>query len=101
MASPLIMGFVSALLKNAMDRNVHLVHPHLEEVGAEVHHKKRYDAYPVISFMLEKEPSTDDEDMAIISDIFRREAINVRSSLGFVHFTETPAEEVDYALNIH
>jgi len=101
LASPLIMGFVSAVLKNAMDRNVPLVHPHLEDVGEEVHHKKRYPAYPVISFLLEKEPFTDEEDMAIISDIFRREAINVRSSLGFVHFTDTPAEEVDYALGIH
>ncbi|MDD5167210.1 MAG: flavodoxin family protein [Syntrophales bacterium] len=101
LASPLIMGFVSAVLKNAMDRNVPLVHPHLEEVDGEVHHKKRYDAYPVISFVLEKEPFTDNEDITIISDIFRREAINVRSRLGFVHFTDSPVEEVDYAINIH
>ena len=101
LASPLIMGFVSSVLKNAMDRNVPLVHPHLEEVDGEVHHKKRYDAYPVISFLLEKEPSTDSEDVAIVSDIFRREAINVRSRLGFVHFTDTPAEEIDYAIDLH
>ncbi len=101
LASPLMMGFVSSQLKNAMDRNVPLVHPHLEEVGGEVHHKKRYDAYPVISFILEKEPFTDEEDIAIMTDIFRREAINVRSSLGFVHFTDTPAEEVAYAIDLH
>jgi len=101
LASPLIMGFISALLKNAMDRNIPLVHPHLEEVDGEVHHKKRYDKYPLISFLLEKEASTDDEDIAIASDIFRREAINVRASLGFIHFTETPVEEVLHAINIH
>jgi multimeric flavodoxin WrbA len=101
LASPLIMGFVSAVLKNAMDRNVPLVHPHLEDVAGEVHHKKRYGAYPVISFLLEKEPFTDGEDMAILTDIFRREAINVRSSLGFVQYTDTPAEEVHYALDVH
>ena len=101
LASPLIMGFISALLKNAMDRNIPLVHPHLEEIDGEVHHKKRYDQYPVISFLLEKEASTDDEDLAIASDIFRREAINVRGSLGFIHFTETPVEEVLHAIDVH
>jgi multimeric flavodoxin WrbA len=101
LASPLIMGFVSSLLKNAIDRNIPIVHPHLEDVGGEVHHRKRYDAYPVISFLLEKEPFTDDEDIAIISDIFRREAINVRSILGFVHFTDSPVKEVPYDINLH
>lgn len=101
LASPLIMGFLSSLLKNAMDRNISLVHPHLEEVDGEVHHRKRYDRYPVISFLLEKEACTDDEDIAIATDIFRREAINVRASLGFVHFTESPLEEVLHAIDIH
>ena len=85
-ASPLIMGFLSSLLKNAMDRNISLVHPHLEEVDGEVHHKKRYDHYPVISFLLEKEAATDDEDIAIATDIFRRQAINVRAIPWFCPF---------------
>ena len=101
LASPLIMGFLSSLLKNTMDRNIPLVHPHLEEIGGEVHHKKRYDKYPVISFLLEKEASTDEEDIAIASEIFRREAINVRASLGFIHFTETPVQEVLHAIDVH
>jgi multimeric flavodoxin WrbA len=101
LASPLIMGFLSSLLKNTMDRNIPLVHPHLEEIDSEVHHKKRYDKYPVISFVLEKEASTDEEDIAIASDIFRRQAINVRASLGFIHFTETPVQEVLHAIDIH
>ncbi len=101
LASPLIMGFLSSLLKNTMDRNLPLVHPHLEEIDKEVHHKKRYDKYPVISFLLEKEASTDEEDIVIASDIFRREAINVRSSLGFIRFTETPVKEVLHAIDIH
>jgi multimeric flavodoxin WrbA len=100
-ASPLIIGFLSSLLKNAMDRNISLVHPHLEEVAGEVHHKKRYDRYPIISFLLEKEAATDDEDIAIAMDIFHRQAINVRAQLGFVHFTETPVEETIHAINIH
>lgn len=99
--SPLIMGFVSSLLKNTMDRNLPLIHPHLEDLNGEIHHKKRYDQYPVISFLLEKETATDDEDMAIATEIFRREAINVRTRLGFVRFTESPVEEVLNAIDIY
>jgi multimeric flavodoxin WrbA len=101
LASPLVMGFLSATLKNAMDRNIPLVHPHLEAIDKEVHHKKRYENYPVISFLLEKEPFTDAEDIAIVTDLFRREAINVRSSLGFVKFIDTPVGEVQNALDVH
>lgn len=101
LASPLIMGFVSSLLKSAMDRNICLVHPHLEAVDGEVHHKKRYDKYPRISYLLEKEATTDDEDIAIATDIFRRQAVNVWTSLGFVHFTETPVEEILHAIDVH
>lgn len=100
-ASPLIMGYPSALLKNAMDRNICVVHPHLVEVDGEVHHKKRYDKYPVISYLLEKEASTDDEDIALLTDIFRRQAINVWTNLGFVHFTETPVEDIIHAIAVH
>lgn len=101
LASPLIMGFPSALLKNAMDRNIPLVHPHLEEVGGEVHHLKRYDRYPDISFVLARESFTDDEDIAICTDIFKRESINVRASLGFVKFVDQPVEEVLHAIAVH
>jgi multimeric flavodoxin WrbA len=101
LASPLIMGFLSSLLKNTMDRNIPLVHPHLEEVGGEVHHKKRYDKYPVISFLLEKESFTDAEDIDIVTGIFQREAINVRSSIGFIRFIDKPVQEVLHAIDIH
>ncbi len=101
MASPLVMGFLSALLKNAFDRNIPLVHPHLEDVGGEAHHKKRYDKYPTMSFLLQRESFTDDEDIEIISDIFKRESINVRSKLGFIRFIDSPVQEVVNEINIH
>ena len=101
LASPLMMGFPSFLLKNAMDRNICIVHPHLEEVDGEVHHKKRYDRYPVISLILEKEADTDEEDIDILKDIFRRQAINMWSSVGFIHFTESPIEEIIHAITFH
>ncbi len=101
LASPLLMGFPSYLLKNAMDRNICIVHPHLEEVDGEVHHKKRYDRYPVISYLLEKEACTDEEDIAILKDIFRRQAVNMWSSVGFIHFTQSPVEEIIHAITVH
>jgi multimeric flavodoxin WrbA len=99
--SPLLMGFVSSVLKNAMDRKLPLIHPHLEEIEGEVHHKKRYDKYPLLSFLLEKEEGTDEEDLSIVTDIFRRESINLRSALGFVHVTDTPVKEMLNELGIH
>ncbi len=101
LASPLIMGFVSAILKNALDRNIPVIHPHLEAVDGEVHHLRRYGSYPDISFLLEKEPFTDDEDISIITDIFKRESINVRASLRFVRFIDSDPGEVLNALDIH
>ena len=101
LASPIIMGFISAITKNAMDRIIPLIHPYLIEVNGEVHHMKRYDAYPRLGLLLEKESCTDDEDMTIIHDIFKRAAINMHSSLDFVHYTTIPAEEAADAVDIH
>jgi len=93
-ASPVIMGYPSAMLKNALDRIIPLVHPYLEDVDGEVHHMKRYEKYPVMGLLLEKSGDTDDEDISIISDIFKRAAINIKSRLGFVKLATTPAEEI-------
>jgi len=94
LASPVIMGYPSAALKNALDRIIPLIHPYLEDINGEVHHMKRYSKYPVMGLLLEKSGDTDDEDLAIIKDIFGRAAINLQSRLGLVEFITTPAEEI-------
>jgi len=99
MASPMIMGYTSALLKNAMDRLIPLIHPHLRDESGEVHHLPRYDSYPVMGLLLSPEPSTDKEDVEIVTDIYRRACINVMSELKFVEFSEKPAREVANAIN--
>jgi multimeric flavodoxin WrbA len=99
LASPLIMGYPSALIKNALDRIIPLIHPYLEGVDGEAHHMKRYDSYPALGLLLEKEEDTDDEDMKIVEEIFRRASINLRSSMKFFTTTETPVEEVIHAIN--
>ena len=51
-ASPVIMGFTSALLKKMQDKLIPLVHPYIELVKKECHHKKRYEHYPKLSLLL-------------------------------------------------
>ncbi len=99
LASPLVMGFPSSLLKNAMDRIIPLIHPYLEEVDGEIHHKKRYNSYPSIGMILSREEDTDEEDIKIVSDIYSRAAINLRSELKFIIFDNNSLEEVVNAIN--
>lgn len=98
LASSVIMGYPAAMVKNALDRIIPLIHPYLEDVGGEVHHLKRYKKYPVMALLLEKSGDTDDEDIEIINDIFSRAAINLQSSLKFVKLTNSPVEEAANAL---
>jgi multimeric flavodoxin WrbA len=94
--SPLIMGFPSAILKTAMDKLIPLLHPYFDLVdNKECHHKKRYDKkYPFIGLLIEKEEDTDEEDVKIITDIFDRFAIDMRTSSSFVRDTKIPVKEV-------
>lgn len=100
-AAPLILGYPAASVKNALDRIIPVVHPYLEEVDGEAHHMKRYKKYPVMSMLLEKEPDTDEEDMAIVHDIFMRAAINIRSSLKFIKYTDEGVQGVLDEINVY
>jgi multimeric flavodoxin WrbA len=98
-ASPVIMGFTSALLKKAHDKLIPLIHPYFELVQNEVHHLSRYDKYPLMGLLLEKGTDTDEEDFRIISDIYRRDAINFKTSFCFATLTSDPVEEVANEIN--
>lgn len=100
-SSPLINGYFSGLLKNAIDRSIPVMHPHLEEVDGEVHHLKRYDRYPLIGIILQREASTDAEDIEIAEELFERMCINMRTSLNFINYMDKPAKEAADAVNIH
>jgi multimeric flavodoxin WrbA len=88
-ASPVKMGFVSSLLKKSMDKMIPLVHPYIEIVNGENHHQKRYEKYPELAVLLETDKNTDDEDIEIITNIFKRLALNFKSDLKFVKLLET------------
>ncbi len=92
-ASPIIMGFTSALLKKAHDKLIPLIHPYLEIVRGEFHHLARYKKYPRIGLLLENK-GADEEDIKIISNIYMRDAINLRASFCFTRLTSDYVEEV-------
>jgi len=98
-ASPVIMGFTSALLKKAQDKLIPLIHPYFEIVQNEVHHLSRYDKYPLMGLLLEKGKDADEEDIKIISDIYRRDAISFKTSFCFTRLTDDAVEEVANEIN--
>jgi multimeric flavodoxin WrbA len=99
MASPLMMGYPSALLKRFMDRMIPLVHPYIEWEGGECHHLARYAHYPKMALYLEKEADTDEEDIRLTSDLFARAARNLKTSLVFTHILEDDLNEVCDEIN--
>lgn len=93
-ASPIIMGFTSALLKKTHDKFIPLIHPYLELVNDEVHHLARYITYPLCALLLEKGEDADQEDIDIITDIYRRCVVNLKTTLAFISLTSQSIEEV-------
>jgi multimeric flavodoxin WrbA len=98
-ASPLIMGFISAVLKKTMDRLIPLLHPYIEFVEKECHHRKRYDKYPVLGLILDKNHKNLHQDITITTDIFKRFSLNFRSKLQFTGFAGNPLQEVIDEIN--
>ena len=98
-ASPIMMGFTSALLKKAHDKLIPLILPYFEMVQNEFHHLSRYDKYPLIGLLLEKGQDTDEEDIKIVSDIYRRDAINLKTSFRFTKLTSDSVDEVANEIN--
>ena len=97
-ASPVLMGFTSAILKRLQDKLIPLVHPYIEIVQGECHHKKRYDSYPGMGLVLDMQES-DMEDRQIITRIYERLAKNLRTRLHFSKTADDPAEEVAHAID--
>lgn len=93
-ASPLRMGFPSALLKTTLDKSIPLLHPYIEVVRGEAHHRKRYKRYPRLGLLLQREVDTDSHDLEIVTATFSRTALNLRSQLEFSVTMETPIQDI-------
>lgn len=98
-ASPVIMGFTSALLKRVHDRIIPLVMPYVRFYDGESHHLPRYEKYPTMSLLLAKETDTDNGDLEIISEIYKRDSLNFHAPFVFLGTTDKPVEEVADAID--
>lgn len=97
-ATPLIMGFVSSLTKKVGERILPLDLPFLKLANGESHHALRYPTSPILGLLLEPEDDTDDEDIKLVTDVYKRTAINFHTTLKFVHLTSDSIEEVINAI---
>lgn len=93
LASPLRMGFPSALLKTALDKSIPLIHPYFVVDHGEAHHRPRYAHYPRLGLLLQPEAGTDNRDLLIVADIFSRAALNMKSKLEFAALLRQPVDE--------
>jgi multimeric flavodoxin WrbA len=93
-ATPLKMGFPTALMKTAFDKHLPLIHPYMVVDQGEAHHLTRYKKYPRIGMLVERENDTSDQDLDIIKEIFARTALNFKSKLEFLETTDLPAKDL-------
>lgn len=93
-ASPLIMGFTSALLKRSCDRMVPVALPYIDRSSGECRHYLRYGHAPQFGVVYTPEPDTDPEDLAIVADLWQRLARNAGGRLAFFKSLADPAAEV-------
>lgn len=91
-ASPLLMGLFSSLLKNALDKLIPVVLPHLRVVEGEVHHRLRYRKQPRLGVLVGAEDDTTGEDLDIVRTLFERNALNLGGRLAFFETTSSPKE---------
>jgi multimeric flavodoxin WrbA len=98
-ASPIIMGFISSVLKKTMDRMIPLLLPYIEFVEKECHHRKRYGKYPLLGLILDKNHENLRQDIILTTDIFKRFSLNFRSKLQFIGFAANPISEVINEIN--
>jgi multimeric flavodoxin WrbA len=93
-ASPLIIGNISALAKKTQDRFIPLLHPFIELVNGESHHRRRYPKNIDMGLIIELDAGDTQEDAEIVRHLHERLALNGRGRLRFFATTARGAEEV-------
>jgi multimeric flavodoxin WrbA len=96
-ASPVVMGFTTALSRRATERLLPILHPYVELVDGELHHRARYPRRPALALVHGHE-GVDAEDEALLREIHERMAANMRTQLALVASTARSASEVCDAL---
>jgi multimeric flavodoxin WrbA len=94
LASPMTMGFTTALLKHAADQMIGLLLPNFEIEKGEVHHRARYAHYPNFGLLLGAGGDSDAEDIAITTEMWARMARNMKTRMAFTALASRSAQEV-------
>jgi len=92
-ASPLVLGTMSALLKKVQDRIVPIIHPYIELVDGECHHRHRYQHNADVGVIVEPTTEDTEADLAITLELFERFSRNTRTRFRLFTTTATPVEE--------
>lgn len=103
-ASPLLLGFPSALLKDAIDKLIPNALPFIRlgrsaEGRVECRHAPRYDRQPVLACLLEPGADDDDADVAIATRWFARLADQFHSPFAWGYTTTTAPDVLLEAIN--
>jgi multimeric flavodoxin WrbA len=94
-ATPLRLGFLSALTKKMLDKLVTVFLPHIEIFRGEFVHAKRYDRYPALGCLLHA-GEYDAQDLEITTEYFRRYAFHFQTELAIAaHTKQAPKEVLD------
>lgn len=99
LASPLKMGFVTALAKSAIDKLLPVGLPYIDLHKGECCHRPRYPKSPKLAALLEPEFGGDTEDLEVTRIILERNARNFRTEVKFVMTADRPVEEVADAVD--
>ena len=93
-ASPLKIGFLNALTKNAMDRLIPLLHPYIHLVNNECHHQPRYTSYPKLGFIVQKEIDSSEDELLVVKKIMERFALNFQTKLHIFETTDKKPKSI-------
>lgn len=96
MASPLIMGFVSACLKRVQERMLPIVHPYLYMDEDRMSHIPRYSHYPRRALLLDQLSQAKPGTLEILEKV---NSGGGKNELLFTLTMENPVEEVIHAFN--
>lgn len=98
-ASPLRMGFTTAVLKTATDKILPILLPYISGASGECRHYLRYGRSVRVGLVYMPEADTDAEDVELLEGMWRRFARNGSTALAFACSTERPVKEVVDALD--
>ena len=98
LASPLVLGFSSGLLKRSVEKLLPTLLPYIDGSTGECRHFPRYAKVPRLAVLYQDEPDTTDEDRAISREIWTRMARNANTSLIACLSTTMATTEVVHAI---